>query len=133
RRSSVEKIWYDSNREADDKMPDSLAVQVSNGIALLIIIVLVTGPVWNFIPWSLTPWGSPLGKIRLVIEIFLCHVGLILWPCATVLFVNLLRQKRWTGLIQSGALIVLFSWQAWQCTRGVIWFWPWLYHWPAHL
>ena len=27
RRSSVEKIWYDSNRENDDKMPDSLGVR----------------------------------------------------------------------------------------------------------
>jgi CTP synthase len=32
RRSSVEKIWYDSNRADDDKMPNSLAVQVSNAV-----------------------------------------------------------------------------------------------------
>jgi len=133
RRSSVEKIWYDSNRAADDKMPDSLAVQVSNGIALLIIIVLVTGPVWNFIPWSLTPWGSPFGIMRLVIGTFLCHVGLVLWPCAVVLFVNLLRQKRWTGLVQSVALIALFVWQAWDSTRGVVWAWTHLFHRLAHL
>jgi len=132
RRSSVEKIWYDSNREADDKMPDSLAVQMSNGIALLIIIVLVTGPVWNFIPWSLTPWGSPLGKMRLAIEIFLCHVGLVLWPIAIVLFVNLVRQKRWTGLVQSVALIALCAWQAWDCAHGVIWTWTHLFHWLTH-
>ena len=132
RRSSVENIWYDSNREADDKMPNSLAVQVSNGIAFLIIIILVTGPVWNFIPNSLTPWGSPLGNIRLAIGIFLCHVGLVLWPIAIVLFANLLRQKRWTGLIQSVVLIVLCSWQAWDCTRGVIWIWTHFSHWLAH-
>jgi hypothetical protein len=132
RRSSVEKVWYDSNRANDDKMPDTLAVKVSNGLAFLIIIVLVTGPIWDFIPWSLTPWGSPLGKIRFVIGIFLSHVGLILWPCAIVLFVNLLRQKRWTGLIQSVALIVLCSWQAWDSTRGVVWSWTHLFHWLAH-
>jgi glycosyltransferase involved in cell wall biosynthesis len=129
RRSSVEKVWYDSNRANDDKMPNTLGVQVSNGIALLIIVVLVTGPVWNFVPQSLTPWGSPLGIMRLVIGIFLCHVGLVLWPCAVVLFVNLLRQKRWTGLIQSVALIAICVWQAWGATHGVIWFWTWLYHW----
>ena len=59
-------------------------------------------------------------------------VGLILWPCAIVLFVNLLRQKRWTGLIQSVALIVLCSWQAWVSTRGVIWTWTHLFRWLTH-
>ena len=132
RRSSVEKIWYDSNRKADDKMPNSLTVRISNGIAFLIIFTLVTGPVWNFIPQSLTPWGSPLGNIRLAIGIFLCHVGLILWPCALVLFVNLLRQKRWTGLIQSVVLIALCSWQAWNCTRGDVRLWTHFFHWLAH-
>jgi len=128
RRSSVEKVWYNSNRADDDKMPNSWAVRVSNGIALLILIALFTGPLWNFVPRSLTPWTSPLGKFRLVLGIFLCHVGLALWPLALILLLNLLRQKRWTGLIQSVALIALCSWQAWDCTRGVIWFWPWLYH-----
>jgi hypothetical protein len=35
RYSSVEKVWYDSNRADDDKMPDTLAVRISNAIALL--------------------------------------------------------------------------------------------------
>jgi glycosyltransferase involved in cell wall biosynthesis len=128
RRSCVEKIWYDSNRANDQKMSNSFAVQISNGIALLIFIVLLTGPIWNFVPRSLTPLSSPLGKIRVVDGTFLCHVGLIFWPIALVLSINLLRQKRWTGVIQSVALIAFFSWQAWGATRGVIWFWPWLYH-----
>jgi hypothetical protein len=54
RRSSVEKIWYDSDRADDDKMPNSLSVLISNGIALVIVILLITGPVWDFIPWTLT-------------------------------------------------------------------------------
>jgi glycosyltransferase involved in cell wall biosynthesis len=127
-RSSVEKIWYDSNREDDDKMPDSLAIQISNGVAAAFVILVVTGSMWNFIP-DVYPLSSPLGKIRLAIEIFLCHVGLILWPIAIVLFVNLLRQKRWTGLVQSAALIALCSWQAWDSTHGVIWTWTHLFHW----
>jgi glycosyltransferase involved in cell wall biosynthesis len=140
-RSSVEKIWYDSNREGDDKMPDSLAYKISNGIALLIMIVLLTGPIWNFIPWSLTPWGSPLGKMRFVIVTFLCHVGLIFWPFAIVLIASLLRhfligslfrQKRWTEWIKLAALFALCLWQAWDSTRGVIWFWTWLCHWLTH-
>jgi len=132
RRESVEKVWYDSNRTNDDKMPDTLAVKVSNGLALLIIIVLVTGPVWNFIPPSWMPWDSLSGKFRFFICGFICHVGLVLWPCAFVLFRNLLRQKRWTGVVQSTALIAFCVWQAWGATHGVIRFWPWLFHWLAH-
>jgi glycosyltransferase involved in cell wall biosynthesis len=127
-RSSVEKVWYNSNRADDDKMPNSLAVRVSNGIALLVFTVMLTSPLWSFVPWSLTPRNSPLGEIRLTLGVFLCHVGLALWPLAIILLFNLLRQKRWTGVIQSLALIGFCSWQAWDCTRGVIWFWPWLYH-----
>ena len=132
RRASVEKVWYDSNRANDDKMPNSLAVKVSNGLALLIIIVLVTWPVWNFIPPSWMPWDSLSGKFRFFIRGFICHVGLVLWPCAFVLFRNLLRQKRWTGLVQSMALIAFCVWQAWGATRGVIWFWTWLFYWLTH-
>jgi hypothetical protein len=132
RRASVEKVWYDSNRANDDKMPETLTVKVSNGLALLIIIVLVTGPVWNFIPLSWMPWDSLSGKFRFFVCGFICHVGLVLWPCAFVLFRNLLRQERWTGLFQSTALIAFCVWQAWGATHGVIRFWPWLFHWLAH-
>jgi glycosyltransferase involved in cell wall biosynthesis len=127
-RSSVEKVWYNSNRTDDDKMPNSLAVRVSNGIALLVFTVMLTSPLWSFVPRSLTPWASPVGKFRLLLDIFLWHVGLVLWPLALLLLLNLLRQKRWTGFFQSAALIAFCSWQAWGATRGLIWFWPWLYH-----
>jgi glycosyltransferase involved in cell wall biosynthesis len=130
-RSSVEKIWYDSNREDDDKMPNSLAVQISNGIAAGIVILVLTGWIWEFIP-DYYPLSSPLGKSRLAIGIFLCHVGFIFWPIAIVLVVNLLRQKRWTGLIQTVALIAFCSWQAWAATQGVIWTWTHLFHWLMH-
>jgi glycosyltransferase involved in cell wall biosynthesis len=141
RRSSVEKIWYDSNREADDKMPSTLGVKLSNGLTLLILMVLVTGPVWNFIPWSLTPRGTPLGEVRLVIGVFLCHVGLIFWPCAGLLiwsllrhfFVrNMFRQRLWKVWIKLAVLAAVCLWQAWDCTQGVIWFWPWFCHHLAH-
>jgi glycosyltransferase involved in cell wall biosynthesis len=137
RRSSVEKIWYDSNREDDNKMPDTLGFKASNAILLLILIVLVTGPAWNFIPVSLTPWGTPLGKMRFVIGSFLSLVGLIFWPCAALLFWSLLRhffirsmfrQKRWTVWIKLAVLIVFCLWQAWDSTQGVIWHWTRLYH-----
>lgn len=133
RRSSVEKIWYDSNRENDDKMPDSLAFKVSNAIMLLIMIVLITGPLWNFVPRSLTPLASPFGKIRFVIGTFLCHAGLVFWPIAIILLGYLLRQKRGIEWIKLAALIAFCLWQAWESTHGVIWIWTRLYHWLAHL
>jgi len=131
RRSSVEKIWYDSNRQDDDKMPHSLVIRVSNAIALMILMVLVTAPLWRFMPHSLTPMASPLGQIRFALRIFLSHLGLFFWPCAIVLLMNLVRQKRWTGLIQSVALIAFCSWQAWGDTRGVVRVWTLFCHWLA--
>jgi glycosyltransferase involved in cell wall biosynthesis len=131
-RSSVEKVWYDSNRTDDDKMPNSVGVQISNGIALVIMIVVATGPVWDFIPWTLTPLDSLLGKYRYFISIFLCHLGALGWLIGLVLFVNVLRQKRWTGLIQSAALISICFWQAWESTHGVIRIWTHFLRWLAH-
>jgi glycosyltransferase involved in cell wall biosynthesis len=130
-RSAVQGVWYDSNRRDDDKMPNSFAVRVSNAITLAVVLVLASGPLWNFIPHSLTPMGTVLGTVRLVIGIFLCHVGLLLWPVAIVLLLNLLRQKRWTGLFQSLALITIFSWQAWGAARGVFWTWKRIAEWLA--
>lgn len=141
RRSSVEKIWYDSNRDDDQKVPASFAVKVSNAMMLLIVTVLVTGPLWNFVPRSLTPWSSPLGKIRFVIGSFVCHVGLVFWPGAILtiwsllrhfLVASMFRQKRWKEWIRLAVLSALFLWLAWDCTRGVVRFWTWLYHGLVH-
>lgn len=131
-RSFVEKIWYDSNRENDDKIPTSLAAKMSNGILLVMMIVLLTGPVWYFIPRSLTPLASPLGKFRFVDGIFLCHVGLIFWLIALVVFVHLFRRRQWIEWMKLAALGAFCSWQAWGSTLGVIWFWAWLYRRLAH-
>lgn len=133
RRSSVADIWYDSNRTHDHILPDSFAARISNTIALLVLLIMVTGPIWYFIPWSVTPLASPLGKMRFAIATFLCHLGLLFWPFALILLVNLLRQKRCTSLIHSGVLIALCTWQGWDCTRGVISIWSRLGHWAAHL
>jgi cellulose synthase/poly-beta-1,6-N-acetylglucosamine synthase-like glycosyltransferase len=132
-RSSVEKIWYDSNRERDDHMPSTAGVKVSNAIALLLTIFMVAAPLWAFVPWSLTPLATPVGKIRFVFRTFFAHGGLLIWPSVgVVLFVNLLRQKRWTSVIQSVALIALCLWFAWGALRGVIWTWTLFCHWLAH-
>jgi glycosyltransferase involved in cell wall biosynthesis len=128
-RASVKKIWYDSNRERDDLMPTSLALRLSNGAALIIMMIFLTEPLWGFIPWSLTPLGSFLGTIRFMIATFICHIELLFWPLALILVVNLFRQKRLTSLIHSGAMIGFCTWQGWLATRGVIWIWTQLGHW----
>ncbi len=126
-RSSVEKIWYDSDRENDDKMPDSLGVQISNAILLVILLIQLTGPIWYFIPWSLTPLTNPLGKIRLVIGIFLCHVGLVFWLIAIILFVCLFRKRYWIEWIKLAAVTAFCLWLAWDSTLGVFRIWTWVF------
>jgi len=129
RRSSVEKIWYDSNRAQDHQMRKSFAVRASNALVLVVLLLMVTGPIWDFIPWSATPLSTLLGKARFCIAFFLCHLGLLLWPLALILLVNLLRQKRWAGLFHSAALIAFCTWQGWNCTEGVMWVWSSIAHW----
>jgi cellulose synthase/poly-beta-1,6-N-acetylglucosamine synthase-like glycosyltransferase len=128
RRASVEKIWYDSNRSNDDFLSRSLLTRVSNGLALFILIALLSGPLWNFIP-DIFPLSHPIGMTRLMVGILLCHVGLLLWPISVVLVVNLLRQKRCTGLVQSLALVAFCAWQAWNSSLGVVWTWNQVYRW----
>jgi glycosyltransferase involved in cell wall biosynthesis len=130
-RSLVEKVWYDSDRTEDDKVPNSLAARISNGIALVVLLVMLSGPLWNFVPRSLTPLASPVGKIRFVIGTFNCHVGLLFWPAAVVLLVNVLRQKRFAGSLQSLALIALCLWLAFTATTGVIRVWTLFGSWLA--
>jgi glycosyltransferase involved in cell wall biosynthesis len=132
RRSSVQKIWYDSNREHDDRIPNGLGTKVVNAIVFIVVLMLVTGPIWNFIPHSLTPRETLLGKIRLGIGIFLCHVALIFWPFALILFRSLLKPKHWIEWLKMAALFTFLVWQAWGATRVVIWFWPWLIQWLVH-
>jgi hypothetical protein len=127
RRSSVKTIWYESNREDDHKHFDVLTNQVCNAILLLITIVLITDPLFDHIPWLKTHIFGTLGTIRLAINIFLSHVFLALWPCAYFLLRSLFRLKRWLERIKLVGLLALCLWFAWGCTRGVIWFWPWVY------
>lgn len=131
RRSSVERIWYESNREDDEKNSRSLAVRVSNFVALLIMVLLISAPLWMIpLPQSLV--AGPWGTVRYGIQIFLCHVGLVLWPCSYFLLRSLLRQKRWIERIKIALLIALCLWLAWGNTREVFWFWEGLCQWLAH-
>ena len=127
RRSPVENIWYDSNRDDEEKISDSLAVQTLNAAMLLITLAMISGPIWGLIPWE-----TPLGQIRLGIAILNCHFGLLAWPCAYFCFRYLLRQNRWLERIRLLALMAVCLWCAWGTTPVVIWSWTSLYQRLTH-
>ncbi len=127
-RSAVKKIWYDSNREESEKLSDLVMAQGISAFLLLATIVLLTDPFFSLFPGLKTLIGNTLNTVRFAINILLCHVWLVLWPCAGFLARDLFRQTRWLERIKLVALFALCLWFAWGCTRGVIWFWPWLYH-----
>jgi glycosyltransferase involved in cell wall biosynthesis len=132
-RAKVEKIWYDSNRATDHILPRSWIVRISNAIALLFILVMASGPLGHLVPWDWTPRDSLSGQIRLAMGIICSHVGLILWPAALVLIVNLLRQKHWTNVLQSVAWIAFCVWQGWGAVRVVFWAWSAFGEWVMNL
>jgi glycosyltransferase involved in cell wall biosynthesis len=132
RRASVEKIWYDSNRSRDNAISNSLGVKVGGSIGLLFFVLLATAPVWYFVPWSWTPWGSVRGDARFVIESFLCHMGLIFWPLAMVVFVNLFRRTNWLEWIRLAVIAALLFKLACDATQGVIFSWMCVWRELAH-
>jgi glycosyltransferase involved in cell wall biosynthesis len=131
-RSGVETIWYDSNRKDDDVMPNSWWARIDNGITFLVMLVVLSVPIWIHLPWSWTPMSTPLGKIRWATYLVIVHLVLIVFaPVAVTLLVNLLRQKRFTGIIQSAVLIYFFGSNAWAASHVVFEKWAHFYHWLA--
>ena len=130
-RSKVQHIWYDSNRTRDGILPRTWAVRFSNTMMLLILLLVVTGPLLDFIPWTWTPRGSPSGYLRMADGFFLSHAGLILWPISAALLWTLTQRRHWLEWIKTAALLVVCAWQAWDCTRGAIWHWKEIWHWLA--
>jgi glycosyltransferase involved in cell wall biosynthesis len=128
RRSSVEKVWYDSNREESHGLVDLFVTQGANAVLLLFTVVIITNPLFGNIPQLKTLIGGPLLNVRFGINILLCHVWLLLWPCAWLLSRHLFRQTRWLDRAKVIGLIALCLWWAVYVTRVVIWFWPWLFH-----
>ena len=121
-RARVEKVWYDSNRDNDEAPQNSLRDRASNFVALLIVAAVVTGPLWS-LPLPASVREGPLGTLKYGIQIFICHVGLVVWPCAYFLFRALLKQKRWAERIKLIALIALCACVGWSNAREVYWFW----------
>ena len=128
-RASVEKVWYDSDRSDDNIMPNSIGARISNGITFVIVLVMLSGPVWNFIPWSVTPMGTALGGLRIVIATFLCHVALAFWPVGTLLVVQVIRQKPGVEWLKLAALAGVCFWIAADATKGVVWLWTLFCNW----
>lgn len=124
KRSRVKKIWYESNRDDDDKA-DSFAVKLLNIVSLLLTIMLVTGPIW-LLPWPQKLFDGPLGKVAFVSKIIGLHIGLVLWPCAYFLVHTLLRQKRWLERVRLVVLIALCVGLGWGSTLEFFRFWRWV-------
>ncbi len=124
-RARVDKVWYDSDREANEHAANSLALRLSNAVLFISMVVLLTGWIWAFIPESVTPEGSALGIARMAMGLFIYHFGLLLWPCIYFLVRILIRQTRWVERIKVIVLIAACLWGAWGNTKCVIEFWTW--------
>jgi glycosyltransferase involved in cell wall biosynthesis len=130
-RESVKEIWYDSNRAGDSNVRSSGRIRIVNGLLFLATISLITGPVWTFIPWAATPLTTLFGKLRFVNAVFICHVTLVFWPFAILLFLSLLRQpwsREWIRLAATTAFCV---WQAFHSLVNVSAIWMLIFSWVA--
>jgi glycosyltransferase involved in cell wall biosynthesis len=125
RRSSVEKVWYESNREGDNNISSSLAIKLSNVILLAIMIFIFTGPIW-LVPWPEQLFDGPLGTVRFVSQVVGLHIGLLLWPCAYFLTRILLKQTRLVEQLKLIVLLAVCLWLAWGNVREFVGFWEWV-------
>jgi glycosyltransferase involved in cell wall biosynthesis len=116
RRSAVEKIWYNSNRADENRTSYSLAERLSNALAFLILLVLVTLPLW-IIPWPTTLLKGPLGTVRFGAKTIMAHVSLVLWPCGIFLLRSLFQQNRWIERIK---LALLSGFSLWIACHAVL-------------
>jgi glycosyltransferase involved in cell wall biosynthesis len=122
RRSAVGKVWYESNRESDNVVASSLAIKLSNAILLVIMVLIITGPIW-LLPWPERYFDGPLGTVRFASNVVGLHLGLLLWPCAYFLTRILLRQTRLIEQLKLIVLIALCLWLGWGNAREFIAFW----------
>jgi glycosyltransferase involved in cell wall biosynthesis len=122
RRSSVGKVWYESNRESDHVVSSSLGIKLSNAILFVIMVLIIAGPIW-WIPWPERYFDGPLGTLRYASNIVGLHLGLLLWPCAYFLTRILLKQKRIVEQLKLLALVAVCLWLGWGNLREFVGFW----------
>jgi glycosyltransferase involved in cell wall biosynthesis len=124
RRANVKTIWYESNRHPQQSRNpiSSIATSIFNTIALLLMLAMITGPIW-ILPWPDSFKTGPLGTIRFITGIVGLHVGLLLWPCLYFLVRIILRQKRSPERAKLALLIALCATVAWRNTAQLVQFW----------
>ena len=122
RRSAVGKVWYESNRESDNVMSSSLAIELSNMILLVIMVFIVTGPFF-WLPWPERLFDGPFGTVRYASEVVGLHLGLLLLPCAYFLTRILLRQTRLFEQLKLIVLIAVCLWLGWGNACEFVGFW----------
>jgi glycosyltransferase involved in cell wall biosynthesis len=123
KRRSVEKLWYDSNREHDNRPPSNTVIRAWNALFLVLLLLMIASPFLEFLPWSMTPRETTIGKIRWGIALLGCHLSLTLWPCAYFLLRALPQQKLWSERLRTIFLIALCAGFGWAGTREVVLFW----------
>ena len=120
-RKSVEKIWYVSNRSSETA-GQSLVGQASNLCALLIVLVLVSIPLWA-VPWPKFLLASPLGHVKHFCGLMVTHVGLVLWPCLLFLSRSFLEQRLLKERLKTGLVMLVCLVLAVGSLVGVYDFW----------
>jgi glycosyltransferase involved in cell wall biosynthesis len=127
-RSSVEKVWYNSNRAGDARAVYSLADRISNAAALVILFVLVTIPLW-VIPWPHWLSNGPASYVRLAARIIISHVSLVLWPCAIFMTRTLFKPQPSGTRLKTFLIIVGSVYIAEHATIRVFTLWRHFLHW----
>jgi glycosyltransferase involved in cell wall biosynthesis len=102
-RQNVENIWYESDRTIEDA-GNSVFGRVSNFLALVVMLTLITIPLW-VVPWPGSLMAGTFGQIKTFAGIIVVHVGLTLWPCSLFLFRTFVQQTKCLERAKTGLLI----------------------------
>jgi glycosyltransferase involved in cell wall biosynthesis len=120
-RKNVEQVWYVSNRSSETA-GDSFFGRLSNFCALIIMLILISIPIWA-IPWPKFLLAGPLGQLKHFCGVLVTHVGLVLWPCSLFLCRTALAQNQLKEKLKTGLLILVCIAVAFEASLGVLKFW----------
>jgi cellulose synthase/poly-beta-1,6-N-acetylglucosamine synthase-like glycosyltransferase len=104
-RKNVEKVWYASDRSLENA-GESFPGRVSNFCALLIMLILISIPIW-VVPWPKVLLTGPLSSLKHFCGIVVTHLGLVLWPCSLFLTRAFLEQRQIKERLQTALLILV--------------------------
>ena len=104
-RKTVECVWYVSNRSLENA-GQTLTGRLSNFGALIVMLVLVSIPIWA-VPWPTPMVSGPLGHVKHFFGIIVSHVGLVLWPISFFLSRTFLQQKQFKERLKTGIVMVV--------------------------